>query len=197
MSVMKRGSQWCLRRRVPAQFHSVETRSEVWISLQTDSRRLAMEKAPAIWEEQLALWKARLSGQDADAVKHFEAVQSLAASKGLRYMPIDQVAQLSTPKIYMRNKRYYIRVQVPRDMQDVIGRKEYCISLGTSDYTVAQAKARDKTEQKRREISQQYARDMKRNRRVDWFSNDECHALISDQCSCPAPKLRGADTHHQ
>lgn len=87
--------------------------------------------------------------------------------------------RVSTPKIYMRNKRYYIRVQVPRDMQDVIGRKEYCISLGTSDYTVAQAKARDKTEQKRREISQQYARDMKRNRRVDWFSNDECHALKS------------------
>ncbi|WP_299923765.1 DUF6538 domain-containing protein [uncultured Pelagimonas sp.] len=86
MSVMKRGNQWCLRRRVPAQFRSVDTRSEIWISLQTDSRRLAIEKAPAVWDQQLAVWQARLSGQDSDAVAHFEAVQSLASFKGLRYM---------------------------------------------------------------------------------------------------------------
>ncbi|WP_343207593.1 DUF6538 domain-containing protein [Aliiroseovarius lamellibrachiae] len=36
MSVMKRGNQWCLRRRVPVEFRSVESRAEIWISLQTD-----------------------------------------------------------------------------------------------------------------------------------------------------------------
>jgi hypothetical protein len=113
MSVIKRGNQWCLRRRVPAQFQPVEKRSEVWISLQTDSRRLAMEKAPAIWEEQLALWNARLSGQDADAVKHFEAIQSLAASKGLRYMPIEQVAQLPLEKLLDRIDAIANRNQLP------------------------------------------------------------------------------------
>ncbi|MFK7837305.1 MAG: DUF6538 domain-containing protein, partial [Sulfitobacter sp.] len=39
MSVIKRGNQWCLRRRVPVEFQQVESRSEVWISLKTDSRR--------------------------------------------------------------------------------------------------------------------------------------------------------------
>ena len=91
MSVIKRGNQWCLRRRVPVEFQQVESRNETWISLKTDSRRLADEKAPAVWTEQVAAWKARLSGNDPNAIKHFEAVQDLAASKGVRYMPLDQL----------------------------------------------------------------------------------------------------------
>ena len=94
MYMFKYVNQWCLRRRVPVQFQQVESRSEVWISLKTDSRRLACEKAPAVWNEQVAAWKARLSGHDDDAVKHFEAFQDLAAAKGVRYMPLDQVVQL-------------------------------------------------------------------------------------------------------
>ncbi|MEP1697939.1 MAG: DUF6538 domain-containing protein [Paracoccaceae bacterium] len=94
MSVIKRGNQWCLRRRVPVEFQQVESRTEIWISLKTDSKRLTAEKAPAVWNEQIAAWKARLSGHDDDAVKHFEAVQDLAVAKGVRYLPLDQVVQL-------------------------------------------------------------------------------------------------------
>ncbi|MEP1696234.1 MAG: hypothetical protein ABJJ69_06840 [Paracoccaceae bacterium] len=63
---------------------------------------MASEKAPAVWDEQLAAWHARLSGQGADAAKHFEAVQSLAASKSFGYLPIDQVAQLPLEKLLDR-----------------------------------------------------------------------------------------------
>ncbi len=62
MSGVKRGNQWCLRRPVPVEFQPIQLRPEIWISLKTDSRRLAKEKAPEVWNEQVAAWKARLSG---------------------------------------------------------------------------------------------------------------------------------------
>lgn len=117
MSVIKRGNQWCLRRRVPVEFQPVESRSEIWISLKTDSRRLACEKAPAVWNEQVAAWKARLSGHDADAVKHFEAVQDLAAAKGVRYLPLDQVVQLPIDTLLDRIETIANRNQTPDPLE--------------------------------------------------------------------------------
>lgn len=117
MSVMKWGNQWCLRRRVPARYHQIESRKEIWISLQTDSHRQANEKAPAVWEEQLAAWEARLTGKGDDAEKHFAAVQALAASKGLRYMPIDQVVQLPLDRLLDRIEAIANRDQQPEPVQ--------------------------------------------------------------------------------
>lgn len=94
MSVMQRGNQWCLRKRVPARFQAVETRTEVWISLQTDSKRAAVEKAPAVWNAQLSAWEAQLAGNSDDASEQFEAAQKLAAAQGLRYLPLEEVINL-------------------------------------------------------------------------------------------------------
>ena len=113
MSVIKRGNQWCLRRRVPVEFQSVEYRNEIWISLKTDSRSLADEKATAVWNEQVAAWKARLSGHDFDAEKHYEAVQDLAAAKGVRYMPLDQVVKLPIDSLLERIETIANRNQTP------------------------------------------------------------------------------------
>ena len=126
MSVIKRGNQWCLRRRVPVEFQHVESRSEIWISLKTDSRRLANEKAPAVWREQVAAWKARLSGDDNDAVTHFEAVQDLAASKGVRYMPLDQVVRLPIDTLLKRIETIASRDQRPNKLHAavVLGTKQ-------------------------------------------------------------------------
>ena len=126
MSVIKRGNQWCLRRRVPVEFQHVESRSEIWISLKTDSRRLANEKVPAVWREQVAAWKARLSGDDNDAVRHFEAVQDLAASKGVRYMPLDQVVRLPIDTLLKRIETIASRDQRPNKLHAavVLGTKQ-------------------------------------------------------------------------
>ena len=59
MVVTKRGKQWCLRRRAHTGFQPFEPCSEIWISLKTDSQRLACEKATAVWNEQVTAWKAR------------------------------------------------------------------------------------------------------------------------------------------
>ena len=66
------------------------------------SPRLAKEKAPVVWGEQVAAWKARLSGHDADAVNHFEAVQDLAAANGVRHMPLNQVVKLPIDMLLVR-----------------------------------------------------------------------------------------------
>lgn len=147
MSVIKRGNQWCLRRRVPREFQAVESRSEVWISLQTDSKRLAEGKAKAVWAEQIAVWMARVAGNDTDAQKHFKAVQDLAASKGLRYLPLEQVVQLPIEKLLER-------IEAIANSDEKVGSLEAAAVLGTkqpSAPTVMQAMdaywtlARDRT----------------------------------------------------
>ena len=126
MSVMQRGNQWYLRRRVPAEFQEIEARKEIWISLKTDSRKRACEKAPAVWDEQIASWTARLTGNDGDAAKHYEAVQNLAASKGVRYLPIDQVLQLPVDKLLDRIETIATRNQQPDPVEAaaVLGTKQ-------------------------------------------------------------------------
>ncbi len=157
MSVIKRGNQWCLRRRVPVEFQPVEPGSEIWISLKTDSRRLAKEKAPAVWNEQVAAWKARLSGHDDDAAKHFEAVQDLASAKGVRYMPLDQVVKLPIDMLLGRIEAIANRNQRPDPIEAaaVLGTKQPPALTVTQALETYWALAKDKTfgkseDQKRR-----------------------------------------------
>ncbi|MEP3844131.1 MAG: DUF6538 domain-containing protein [Paracoccaceae bacterium] len=157
MSVIKRGNQWCLRRRVPVEYQQVESRAEIWISLKTDSKRLAAEKAPAVWAEQVAAWKARLSGNDPDAMKHFEAVQDLASSKGVRYMPMDKVLQLPIDALLDRIEVIASRDQKPDTLQAaaVLGTKQPPVLTVTQALETYWALAKDKTfgkseDQKRR-----------------------------------------------
>jgi hypothetical protein len=147
MSVMKRGNQWCLRRRVPARYHQIESRKEIWISLQTDSHRQANEKAPAVWEEQLAAWEARLTGKGDDAEKHFAAVQALATSKGLRYMPIDQVVQLPLDRLLDRIEAIANRDQQPEPVQAaaVLGTVQVPTPSVTHTLEIYWTLAKDKT----------------------------------------------------
>ena len=42
-------------------------------------------------------------------------------------------SRVSVPKIFLRGNRWYVRVQVPKDWQTEFRKKEYWISLKTSD----------------------------------------------------------------
>ena len=97
-----RGKMYSLRRRVPERYSSVDTRDEVWVSLHTDSLTQAKEKASKVWEEHIAGWEARLSGRSADASKHFDAVRELAKAKGVKYVPVGQVANLPIDELLER-----------------------------------------------------------------------------------------------
>lgn len=58
----------------------------------------------------------------------------------------------SVPKIFLRGNRYYVRVQVPQSMQDRLGRREYWVSLRTSDRSVAMQRAATAAQRKRHEV---------------------------------------------
>lgn len=102
MKPILRSGTYYIRRRVPARFSSVEGRNEVWISLKTDSQKLALEKAQRVWLEHLRAWEAQLLGNSDDAFERQKSARLIAQGVGFDYVPIDQVAQLSTEAILER-----------------------------------------------------------------------------------------------
>lgn len=66
--------------------------------------------------------------------------------------------RVSVPKIFLRGNRWYVRVQVPKSMQVKLRRKEYWVSLKTSDRSEALQRATAATQKKRREIAAVFRR---------------------------------------
>ena len=60
--------------------------------------------------------------------------------------------RVSIPKVFLRGNRWYVRVQVPRSMQSRLGRREYWVSLRTSDRSVAMQRAATAAQKKRHEV---------------------------------------------
>lgn len=102
MKVIKRGSTYQLRRRVPRRYRSVEPRETIWISLHTDSEKRAREKATAAWAQLEQAWEARLAGDTQDAERRFQAVQELAEARGYRYLDAGRVAKLPLSELLNR-----------------------------------------------------------------------------------------------
>lgn len=102
LNLVRRESSLYIRKRVPRRYKPVEGREFIWISLHTDSETQAMLKAPAVWQEMIEAWEAKLSGASTDAEVAFEAAKNLAARRGFRYMPATEVAKLPTEEIMRR-----------------------------------------------------------------------------------------------
>lgn len=92
--LIQRGGVWYMRRRRPTRFAAVEPRMHVQISLSTDSRREAEEKAPRAWSQLVAAWEARLHGDTAEAEARFAAAQEIAQLRGFRYISAEAVRAL-------------------------------------------------------------------------------------------------------
>jgi integrase len=102
MSIILRNGTYYLRRRIPSQFSQIDNRKEVWLSLKTDSKRAAQGKAELLWDTLLQAWDSRLRGHSEDAEVSFEAAQQIAKSRGFRYAPINEVADLPLADILDR-----------------------------------------------------------------------------------------------
>lgn len=102
MTIMKRGNNYHLRKRVPRRYQDVEERKSVWVSLHTDSLSVAQQKADAAWQHIVEGWEARLAGDTSDAERRFEAAKNLAAVRGYRYLPVDRVAELPRKELVQR-----------------------------------------------------------------------------------------------
>ncbi len=85
--------------------------------------------------------------------------------------------RVSVPKIFLRGSRWYVRVQVPKEMQGKLRRKEYWVSLQTSDRTEALQRATAATQRKRREISSVYRRLAEIKETIHELTSDQQTAL--------------------
>ncbi|MEM6890270.1 MAG: DUF6538 domain-containing protein [Pseudomonadota bacterium] len=104
MTIMKRGSTFHLRKRVPVQYQDVEPRKTFYMSLSTDSETVARQKAPALWQQQIEYWEALQAGDTVDAERRYEAAQRLAKARGFRFLSAGEVAKLPLHEILERGE---------------------------------------------------------------------------------------------
>lgn len=102
MSILKRGSTFQLRRRVPQRYRAVEPRAVVWISLHTDSETVARSKADRAWGQLVEAWEARLAGDTEDAEARHAAAHELARIRGFRYLDVGLVSRLPVEELVAR-----------------------------------------------------------------------------------------------
>ncbi|AML51848.1 DUF6538 domain-containing protein [Falsihalocynthiibacter arcticus] len=81
MKLILRNTTYYIRKRVPQRFSSVEPRQTVWVSLHTDSEKIASTKASAAWAEMIEAWEVRLAGHSEDAERRFESASELAQAR--------------------------------------------------------------------------------------------------------------------
>ena len=113
MTIVRRGSNFHLRQRVPLRYRRVEPRVTVWISLHTDSESVARQKAPLAWQHHIEAWEAKMAGDTGDAERRFEAARELAAVRGYRYMTAGQVATLPREELLARVEAIPVRNDKP------------------------------------------------------------------------------------
>lgn len=102
MTIIVRNQTFYLQRRVPKRFAGVEPRTEMWISLKTDSATEARAKADGAWRQMLASWEALLAGDSDDAAERYQAARDLAQQRGFRFLPVEKVAALPMSQIIAR-----------------------------------------------------------------------------------------------
>ncbi|MER8544742.1 tyrosine-type recombinase/integrase [Mesorhizobium sp. M1169] len=104
-------------RDVPVRYHGVEPRKEVWISLGTDSKSLAEQKAEQVWARTIAGWEAKKAGDTAEAEKAFAAAQDLAKARGYRWLMAGEVAKLPREELLQRVEAVSVRKSEPDKLE--------------------------------------------------------------------------------
>ncbi|MEO0765174.1 MAG: tyrosine-type recombinase/integrase [Pseudomonadota bacterium] len=91
-----------LKRRVPARYAHVDSRSFVYIPLKTDSRLDAQARVDRVWAAQIAVWEAQLAGRDPDAVALQARLRDIAQGVGFAYMTATDLADAPLREILDR-----------------------------------------------------------------------------------------------
>lgn len=102
MTILKRGGVYYLKKKVPVRFRDVESRTQVWISLSTDSKVDAEAKVPNVWAGMIEGWQAEVAGNSELAEERFAAAKRLAERMGHTWMPSGDVADLPLQDLLKR-----------------------------------------------------------------------------------------------
>ncbi|WP_378943090.1 DUF6538 domain-containing protein [Paracoccus sp. R86501] len=102
ITIILRDNTWHIRKRVPVRFANVEKRTIIHVSLHTDSKSAAQDKAARVWNEMIEAWEAKQHGHNGHSEERFEAARRLAQLRGVRYMSASEVAALPLEEILQR-----------------------------------------------------------------------------------------------
>lgn len=91
-----------LTKRVPKKYWAVETRRAIWITLNTDSKTEAEERAKTAWNALIQEWEARLNGTSQEPEKRWEASRDLADAKGFAYLDAEELLRGPIDKLLER-----------------------------------------------------------------------------------------------
>ena len=80
-------------RRVPKRYRPFERRDIIWVSLETDSVKVAAQKIPQLDAEYDAYWEALAQHKDGEARQRQSAARAIARAHGLTYMAVEDLAQ--------------------------------------------------------------------------------------------------------
>ena len=90
----KRKQTWHLRMRVPRRYRAIESRSEITRSLRTTSRKEAFVRLLTVEAIVIAELDARLAmTEPGNSSEAYAAGIALAASRGITYLPVQELAQ--------------------------------------------------------------------------------------------------------
>ncbi len=92
--VVKIKGRYYYNRRVPETFREFDPRKYVRVSLKTDSRNEARQKAAFYNEQVEAYWKGLVAGGQRHDNRHFQKVVRIARQMGFTYQPMSTVAAL-------------------------------------------------------------------------------------------------------
>lgn len=101
-SLMQRGGIWHLRRRVPERFKKLEPRKTICLTLRTDDREVAAQRAVQFWDEQLAEWEVGVAVGKRDSTDQVPKARALAERRGYRFLEPYKIARLTIPEIVER-----------------------------------------------------------------------------------------------
>lgn len=113
-----RGNHYHLRRRVPARYAEIETRTFVKLTLKTDSLNEARRKGEEVWQQMLDAWEVKLEGRGTEGDERLAAARKLAQKRHVRYMPAPDVAHLPLPQLLERIEAVRSDPTGPVDMQE-------------------------------------------------------------------------------
>ena len=88
--------------------------------------------------------------------------------------------RVAVPKLFRRKDRWYVRVQVPKAMQKRLRKREYWISLKTSDRQEAMMLAPSVVAEKRAVINMVYNRLEGIRQTITEFTDEQREALFRE-----------------
>ncbi|WP_146617349.1 DUF6538 domain-containing protein, partial [Agrobacterium sp. MS2] len=102
MAIIRRGSTYHLRKRVPLRFRLIEVREHVAVSLHTDSEKLALRKAEEIWSQLVEGWEMALRGDTGGAQARYDAAKNIADHRGFSFIAAPALAAAPLEDIVKR-----------------------------------------------------------------------------------------------